>query len=331
MATVGLNFGDTPAALSGPGGLRVKHDLRRIKSKTTAVITSRGASPGAGSVTPSGGEDPLRKLAPAQKKLATVEAQRVLGTMDEATRRMENALVLPFLASSLDRFSVSLGAELAALMHEFQRLSDEYKRLHEALEAEGTTFPDRSGDRIDSCSTLGSEGGSTTQLNKPGQLEPLPHQSESSLEDQFHHLQFQLKHCVKNILREMSRNPSTSSILQVAAKEKSHGATKLIESVGVLREVVHERLLMTRVEEVQREELLREVAERQRGAEERLERLEAELTEAQQRMSEEVSPRSSETGSLHWSAVLYLNLVFRTSSPYICVYTISKLIMIVVG
>ena len=48
-------------------------------------------------------EDPLRILDPAQKKLGTIEAQRVMAVMEEAMKRLERILTLPFLAESLQR------------------------------------------------------------------------------------------------------------------------------------------------------------------------------------------------------------------------------------
>lgn len=279
-------------------------ELHRVTSKPASLRERREPSPagygGSPTQTPTqcaNSESPLRKLAPARKKLATVEAQRILGTTDQAIRRMESALALPFLSTSLERFSVSLGAELVAMVEEYRRLSDEYGRLHEALEAEGATFHDAENDSetTDSCSSLGfREEGSTARLTrtetrpkKPGQLEPLL-RPDMSTEEQYRLVRHLLKHCTKNILREMERSPSTPSILQAAAREKSHGAAKLLESVGALREVARERLLTTRLEETQREGLLVEVAKRREEAEERRESLGAELAEAKQRMSDEV-------------------------------------------
>lgn len=280
----------------GGGQRAALSELHRVRSKPTSLLERREPSPSSGSArqTPTfaNGEDPLRKLAPARKKLATVEAQRILGSTDEAVRRMESALVLPFLSASLERFSVSLGAELVAMIEDHRQLSNEYSRLHEALEAEGTTLRDEDSEMADSCSSLGREGSSarlrTERLKKPGQLEPLL-RPEMSAEEQYSLVRHQMKHCTRNILREMARNPSTPSVLQAAAREKSHGAAKLLESVGALREVVRERLLTTRAEETQREGLLVEVAKRRREAEERIENLEAELAKAQQRKSDEVT------------------------------------------
>ena len=53
-----------------------------------------------GERSPSQSEDPLRILAPAQKKLTTIESQRVLSVVDETMKRLEGVLLLPALIES---------------------------------------------------------------------------------------------------------------------------------------------------------------------------------------------------------------------------------------
>ena len=81
LPLTGSNTSPAPVGLLRPG-------LRRMKSKGHAkrespenIVTSWVQSPNY--------EDPLRILAPAQKKLSTVESQRILAVMDEATKRLE--------------------------------------------------------------------------------------------------------------------------------------------------------------------------------------------------------------------------------------------------
>ena len=280
-----LASSNTPPAPAGP----LRPDLRRMKSKGYAkrespenIVTSWVQSPNF--------EDPLRILAPAQKKLSTVESQRILAVMEEATKRLECALVLPFLADSLHRFSVSLGSELVAMMEEYHKLVGEYNQLFELLESQGTKL-DASGDmdlRTSSGSSIRSDGGAGRAIR----LEPLLERTtgdRGNVEEHFHHICHQLKHCVKSILRALNKDPATTSILQAAAKERSRTSSQLLESMGSLCGVVNETLLTTRVEEVRREEHLQKVAERQQSAEEQIMRLEHELEVALRQKNEEVS------------------------------------------
>lgn len=280
-----LASSNTSPAPAGP----LRPDLRRMKSKGYAkrespenIVTSWVQSPNF--------EDPLRILAPAQKKLSTVESQRILAVMEEATKRLECALVLPFLADSLHRFSVSLGSELVAMMEEYHKLVGEYNQLFELLESQGTKL-DASGDmdlRTSSGSSIRSDGGAGRAIR----LEPLLERTtedRGNVEEHFHHICHQLKHCVKSILRALNKDPATTSIIQAAAKERSRTSSQLLESMGSLCGVVNETLLTTRVEEVRREEHLQKVAERQQSAEEQIRRLEHELEVALRQKNEEVS------------------------------------------
>lgn len=282
LPLTGSNTSPAPVGLLRPG-------LRTMKSKGHAkrespenIVTSWVQSPNI--------EDPLRILAPAQKKLSTVESQRILAVMDEATKRLECALVLPFLADSLHRFSVSLGSELVAMIEEYHKLVGEYNQLFELLESQGTKVGASSDMnlRTSSGSSIRSDGGAGRAIR----LEPLLERTaedRENVEEHFHQIRHQLKHCVKSILRALNKDPATTSILQAAAKERSRSSSQLLESMGSLCGVVNETLLTTRVEEVKREEHLQKVAERQQSAEEQIRRLEHELEEALQQKNEEVS------------------------------------------
>lgn len=279
LPLTGSNTSPAPVGLLRPG-------LRRMKSKGHAkrespenIVTSWVQSPNI--------EDPLRILAPAQKKLSTVESQRILAVMDEATKRLECALVLPFLADSLHRFSVSLGSELVAMIEEYHKLVGEYNQLFELLESQGTNVGTSSDMNLQtsSGSSIRSGGGAGRAIR----LEPLLERTTEDVEERFHQIRHQLKHCVKSILRALNKDPATTSILQAAAKERSRTSSQLLESMGSLCGVVNETLLTTRVEEVKREEHLQKVAERQQSAEEQIRRLERELEEALQQKNEEVS------------------------------------------
>jgi len=279
LPLTGSNTSPAPVGLLRPG-------LRRMKSKGHAkrespenIVTSWVQSPNI--------EDPLRILAPAQKKLSTVESQRILAVMDEATKRLECALVLPFLADSLHRFSVSLGSELVAMIEEYHKLVGEYNQLFELLESQGTNVGTSSDMNLQTSSgtSVRSGGGAGRAIR----LEPLLERTTEDVEERFHQIRHQLKHCVKSILRALNKDPATTSILQAAAKERSRTSSQLLESMGSLCGVVNETLLTTSVEEVKREEHLQKVAERQQSAEEQIRRLERELEEALQQKNEEVS------------------------------------------
>ena len=161
------------------------------------------------SLTPSS-EDPLRILAPGQKKLSTIESQRVLAVMEEAIKRMNSAMLIPMLAKSLDRYSITLGAELVELLKEYSRLIKDYNAVYSDLEQQG-----RSPSLDSSVPDLNA--GSITSLPSSARLrlEPLDHERNSlsiSTDAKFQQTRVNLKHTIKCILRELHRNPSATSL-----------------------------------------------------------------------------------------------------------------------
>lgn len=192
------------------------------------------------SLTPSS-DDPLRILAPGQKKLSTIESQRVLAVMEEAIRRMRNAMLIPVFASALERYSVSLGAELVDLLNDYSHLSVEYNRLYGELEQQGSA-PDLDGEDV--LSTEGGQGmpspggASTSSLmssGHPTRLEPLQQeQGVEATEARFQQVRLRLKHCVKCILRALHRNASTSSVIPPAAFSAGRNVAILQEEMRYL-------------------------------------------------------------------------------------------------
>lgn len=193
------------------GKLGVDTDLRRVRMKGSLRNHTDDLS-----LTPSS-EDPLRILAPGQKKLSTIESQRVLAVMEEATKRLEGATLIPILAHSLERFSVSLGAELVKLLKDYNHLTGEYNRMYTDLEQQGVV-PDlnessRSPDVHALDSSLGGSHSSLTSSGRPVYLEPLGHEEKpSTTEKDFQQVRSKLKHTVKCILRDLHRNPLPSSV-----------------------------------------------------------------------------------------------------------------------
>ena len=175
-------------------------------------------------------EDPLRILAPAQKKLTTIESQRVLAVMDEVLKRLDNVLVLPFLSSSLQRYSVSLGSDLVSLMEEYQHLVAVYNQLYGMLfSQEGLA---QQLQEISSRTSLLEARHSNVSLQSEGSgPSPLLDVGESDAEERFYETQDRLKHVVKCILRALGKSPSASSIVQASASDRSKMAVQLMDAV----------------------------------------------------------------------------------------------------
>ena len=200
-------------------------------------------------------EDPLRILAPAQKKLTTIESQRVLAVMDDAMKRLGGVVILPTLVNSLQRYSVSLGIELVSLLEEYNQTASEYNRLYRQLESQGSApnlearpsyvesednvlFGDSFRSPNGSVSSVHSEG---SRSGRPVRLEPLSpqHEDETNLEEKFQHTRLRLRHTVKCVLRALARNPSSSSVVQAASNERPRSAKRLLESMGYARHCMY--------------------------------------------------------------------------------------------
>lgn len=228
----------------------VKLDQRRMKVKGLNrkgdINVHQALSPSDSTHTPTT-EDPLRILAPAQKKLTTIESQRVLGVMDETIKRLEGVAALPILVNSLDRFSVSLGAELVALLEDYSQLVHQYNAIHLTLHPAGsatsmnmsTTNLSRVhmlqrdglgyGSPVGSRVSLQSNEGSITNHHR---LEPLeaPKDVEIS-EETLQAVSDRLKHVVKCILRALNKNPSSASVLKASTSGWSKNANHLMDSM----------------------------------------------------------------------------------------------------
>lgn len=252
--------------LAGPtanGVVRLDPKRSRIRGSSMKVDVHT-AMDDHGSANSPNQEDPLRILAPAQKKLTTLESQRVMSVVDETMKRLEGVLLLPALLDSLDRFSVSLGSELVTLLEDYRRLVEEYKRLEASLEAQGiepkvegsmSTVEGSSARLLETTHSsshvvrLGGIGeqspmGSATSLHsnatlsatsRPHRLEPIASSQllldEEATEEKFQELRIQLRHVVRCILRALAKNPSTASILQTLAAERSKTSSQLVKIV----------------------------------------------------------------------------------------------------
>ena len=200
-----------------------------------------------GSLTPSGshtpvGEDPLRILAPAQKKLTTIESQRLLGVMDETIKRLEGVVSLPRLIEGLERLSVSLGSELASLLEEYHRLSHLYNTIYLRLNSTGSitsidNVSSRTGllDRGSFGSPIGSRVSLTSREGSLAghRLEPLEvAQDEEMSEERLVEVGDRLKHVVRCVLRGLKENPNILSMLHSTGRSKS--TTHLIETMRLV-------------------------------------------------------------------------------------------------
>ena len=213
-------------------------------------------------------EDPLRILLPAQKKLSTIESQRVLAAINGTSRRLEAALVIPSMVKSLEHLSVPLGSELVALLREYADFAVGFEDVVDTSSS------------LNICSSQSFTGDSTGG-SKISELLPV----DSVEEERLSVLRKNIRHCVKSILRHFSANPS---ILQTVHRKRVAHHIRLMECFQGLCSVSNEMLLTTRMEEMKRREHLQMVTSRRQSMEDTIRKLESELATAQSQKDQEV-------------------------------------------
>lgn len=180
-------------------------------------------------------EDPLRILAPGQKKLTNIESQRILGVVDEAIKRLDYARVIPYLASNITRFSVTLGAQLVKLLEEYNAIVRDYNHLYETLQLEELpvleSFSNEEQLFESAMSTMSSSSSldsSFSSRGHPVQLDPLHERDSEPSVSKLQRVRFRLRMNVKCTLRELAVNAIPSSILPT---EKPKSSAILHDSV----------------------------------------------------------------------------------------------------
>lgn len=239
-------------------------------------------------------ENALRILHPAQKKLSSVEAQRVMAVVDEALSKLERALSLTYLSQSMDRFSVALGAEVVCLMKDYTKLCEEYIKWYEVLETSSSTQAEvlsQVDSAVSSQHVFNSQQVASQSSMRSGsvRLESLDRGEDEGVGSRFYTVQTQLRHTCKSLLRFLAGSPSAEGVLREAEAERRSAVKQLMDSMHELRGIMHEKLLTSKMEDVKRREHLTVVTEQQKMADSKITQLEAELMETQRQKHEEVS------------------------------------------
>lgn len=78
--------------------------------------------------------DPSRALEPARKKIATIEAQRIMSVFEDAIMKSEIVTLMPFIVENLERFRITLGTELSELIEQHAVILNSYEEIKQALD-----------------------------------------------------------------------------------------------------------------------------------------------------------------------------------------------------
>ena len=236
-------------------------------------------------------DDPLRILLPTQKKLNSVESQRVLSVLDECIKRIEIVSALPYLINSLDRHSISLGGDLASLLTRYKALTEEFSQTVVALGRDSYGDIRRMSSEMPlttSMSSLSEKSLTATSRTKLDPIVPSGSISNEALDEKLSLLTEQIKHNTKSILRSFSNNPTAFSVIKTISTDTSYGAKSFKTSLCDLRTIVQEKLLTTKQEEETRSNHVDQMSKRERELKNDIDQLEEELSIARQLRDEEV-------------------------------------------
>ena len=269
--------------------------------------------------------DPLRVLDPARKKLSSVEAQRVVATLDDTIRRVEIVTLLPYITENLSRFSVLLGTDLVKMLENHDCLQSAYQKAvakfeldvrksrssspsqSESVAGSSRRSSEVSAERLEQTNTelAGSRTSSVGRQSLASQnsgrvISAGSHQEDELLDPRLvDTLQMQLAHSVRNVLRLFSHNPSAVNAIKNEKNERSFEANKMIDELAALRGILFERLLTTPSEEKERKQYLKQVVTRERKSSELASKLQAELENA-------VNDKENEV----FKSILYRNCMY---------------------
>ncbi|XP_072103651.1 dynein regulatory complex protein 10 isoform X2 [Mobula birostris] len=139
--------------------------------------------------------DALQILEPFRRKLASIEAERIISVIEKTIENLERVTLLPHIADNLSRFSVAIGLELTCALREYIRIE---QHLHFAI------------------SKLNEEE-SPEEENQDGK-----HKVKTKEErvNDVKQLKQALGSSVKSILRLFQGNPSACQVIQVECKAR---------------------------------------------------------------------------------------------------------------
>ncbi|KAK6192225.1 hypothetical protein SNE40_003732 [Patella caerulea] len=258
--------------------------------------------------------DPSRALEPARKKIATIEAQRVMSVFEETIRRTEIITLLPHIISNLDRFRVSLGSELIDLLQHHQVIQDSYNEirseLDKYLEKQTPSHSARSksylsGKSSRKSSTPGGQVEDNEEEEDENSQPPSRRSSASSrrsaeeadamLEEIIRNLSLvaqQLSFSCKNILRAFQVNPAASNTVIAEYRVRNDECKHMVITMQELRDILMGKLLTTPEEEKERMAYLAEISQRERYNAGVIEKLEAELKSGMEDRDEEIRKKN---------------------------------------
>ena len=269
--------------------------------------------------------DPSRALEPARKKIATIEAQRVMSVFDDTIAKSEIVTLLPYIIDNLERFRINLGSELSDLIEHHAVILGSYEEIKQTLDKQlrRNAKREKSGRRSQTpaMSPTDPEGNQMLDEDAAQAITPSDIQSsrqshysgrsgsqgmdrpsstssvgsnfsmDSQVERTVRSLTLvaqQLNTSCKNVLRAFQINPTAMTAIKNEYSRRGESAREFITNMNELKEILLNKLLTTPEEEKERMDYIQEISKRERNNASVIDKLETELKAAQDDKDEEV-------------------------------------------
>ncbi|XP_062890414.1 dynein regulatory complex protein 10 [Mobula hypostoma] len=199
--------------------------------------------------------DALQILEPFRRKLASIEAERIISVIEKTIENLERVTLLPHIAYNLSRFSVAIGLELTCALREYVRIE---QHLHFAIsKLNEEEFPEEE-----------NQDGKHKVKTKEERVNDVKLLKQA------------LGSSVKSILRLFQGNPSACQVIQVECKARKPPCVSLILALMKLKDLVFGKLLVSPTEDKQKSEFVENIILQDKQNVEIIATLEAELAAA---------------------------------------------------
>lgn len=240
--------------------------------------------------------DPVRALEPARKKLSTLEAQRVMSVLNDTIKRAELVTILPQIMDNLDKYSVSFGTELVAVLHKHQIIASSFEEVKRdtnlLLEREANLRDEierrRRNQTVDMEQfDVADETDSIDDSPEALELQRVIHRVQGAVKS-LTAVARQMQHSTKNVIRAFMMNPHALQFVFKEVFQRPVNTKKFIQCLYDLRDILMVKLLTTPIEDAEKTQYMQEITEREQQNAKTLEKLDADFASAQKEKTKQV-------------------------------------------
>lgn len=260
--------------------------------------------------------DPARALEPARKKIATIEAQRVMAVFEDTIQKTEISSMIPYILENLDRFRISFGSDLSNLLENHNIIVSSYNEIKEQLDRQMQRNRMRSASSVHSEESLEGQNETEEHASNYGQSPPQSpgnksaSRASSAKSQQSNHsvtsfdsqtertmrnlslVAQQLSSSCKNILRAFQVNANAFNTIKSHFGARPKESEQLLSYMYDLKEILLNKLLTTPEEDKERMTYIEEVSQRERNNAAIIEKMEEELEAAVADKEEEMRKKN---------------------------------------